>query len=307
MKILSLLIFCFAFCSNANAQAIKKGAEENNNGAVKSMVYSPKLISNKLPKEVNEQSGMIWYNNLIWIINDSDCPASIFAYNKKGELKSEVKILNAKNHDWESLAEDEGYFYIGDFGNNFGNRKNLNVLKLAKSAIKNGSMQSVKTEMISFEWSDQKIFMKRKHHHNYDCEAFVSYGDSLYFFTKNWANHKTRLYAMSKSTGHHKLLPKDEFDSDLMITGADINPEGNLLALVGYKNFRTYMYLFGIDKGKPLLSGKHVKLDLQSLGSAQTEGVMFDAENKLYISTEETRKPQALYQIDWQQWESLLR
>ncbi len=35
--------------------------------ALKTVVYSPELISDELSSKVNEQSGMVWHNDLFWV------------------------------------------------------------------------------------------------------------------------------------------------------------------------------------------------------------------------------------------------
>ena len=266
------------------------------NKTVKTVVYSPILISDQLPKSVNEQSAMLWHSKLFWVINDSDCAPELIAYNKKGKLKRTIHINNASNKDWEDLAEDENYIYIGDFGNNRGSRKDLRVLRVLKSDMKN---REVAVDSITFTWADQKNFSNRNKKNNFDCEAFFAYGDSLYLFTKNWINKKTRLYSMSKLPGDYQLKPIAEFDTDFMVTGADISSDGKTVALVGYKNFHTYMMLLTNFEGQNFFSGNTLRLDIESLGRAQTEGIVFTDKNKLYINTEETRLPQALYKVDW--------
>ncbi len=268
------------------------------NKTVKTIVYSPELITDQLPKSVNEQSGMVWHKNLFWVINDSDCLPELIAYNKKGKLKKTIHISNASNKDWEDLAEDENYIYIGDFGNNRGARKDLRVLRVLKSDMDKQTELSV--DSITFSWADQKNFEKRNMKHDFDCEAFFAYGDSLYFFTKNWANKKTRLYSMSKLPGDYQLKPIAEFDVDFMVTGADITTDGRTVALVGYKNYRTYMMLFTNIEGENFFAGNALRLDLESLGGSQTEGLVFTDKNELFINTEETKQPQALYKVKWQ-------
>jgi len=265
--------------------------------ANKTNVVMAELISDQLPKSVNEQSGMVWHQDLFWVINDSDCMPELIAYNMQGELKKTIHITNASNKDWEDLAEDENYIYIGDFGNNLGVRKDLRVLRVLKSDM--ASKTELKIDSITFAWADQQNFKKRNMKHDFDCEAFFAYGDSLYFFTKNWANKKTRLYSMPKLPGNYQLKPKVEFDVDFMVTGADITADGKTVALVGYKNYRTYMMLLSNFNGQNFFAGDSLRLDLESLGSAQTEGVVFTDKNELYISTEETKQPQSLYKIDW--------
>lgn len=268
------------------------------NKSVKTVVYSPILISNQLPNEVNEQSGLVWHDDLFWIINDSDCAPELIAYNTEGKLKKIITISNAENKDWEDLAEDETYIYIGDFGNNRGVRTDLRVLRVLKSDMHNKKELAI--DSITFAWADQQDFSRRNMKHDFDCEAFFACGDSLYFFTKNWANKKTRLYSMPKLPGDYKLKPIAEFDVDFMVTGADITADGKTVALVGYKNYRSYMMLLSNFEGQDFFGGKVLRLDLKSLGGSQTEGLVFTDKNELYISSEESKTPQAIYRVDWE-------
>lgn len=265
-----------------------------------SIVYQPVLVSNSLSDKINEQSGMIWYKNLFWVNNDSGGEPILYAYNVQGDVKKEVEITNVNNVDWEALADDQEYFYIGDFGNNYGNRTNLRVLRLAKADIETSNQ--VEVDEIGIRWADQDDFSMRKHNHDFDCEAFLSYGDSLYYFTKNWANYKTRMYCSSKKMEDKKLKAKDGFNVDMLVTGADISSDGKILALIGYKDYLTYLVLFSEFEGTDFFGGKSLRIDLSPLGGAQTEGIVFDENDSLFISTEETNLPQSIYRVEWEKW-----
>jgi len=280
--------------------------KDSSHTAIPTIIYNPVLVNDQLSAKVNEQSGLVWYQQMFWIDNDSDCAASLFAYNKAGLLKKEVQLRDAKNRDWEDMAEDSTYIYIGDFGNNFGNRRNLRVLRLRKSEISADSIAVVDSEKLKFEWADQTDFSKRKQTHDFDCEAFLAYGDSLFLFSKNWSNHKTRLYTMFKDTTYQRLKPNNEFDVDFMVTGADIRSDGKMVALVGYKDFHSYMMILYKYTGTDFFGGKQLRVDLNSLGRAQTEGIVFANNDSLYISTEQTRLPQALFKVEWEKWKELI-
>ncbi len=266
------------------------------------------LVTNQLPPQVREQSGMIWYNNLIWVINDSGGLPKLYAYNKNGKLKRTVNIGNIENIDWEALAADKNNFYIGDFGNNYGSRKNLRVLKISKSQIDNTALDKVNAEIIHFKWSDQTDFSKRRHRHNFDCESLFAYNNKLYLFSKNWDNYKTRIYELSTEAGTYSISPKATVNVNFMVTGADVSPDGKVVALVGYKAYKTYMYFFYDYHNFDFTKGATKRIYLEKLGTAQTEGVMFDNNNNLYINTERTEskrrqsQPQSLYQINWRSY-----
>ena len=296
-----LVIGCVISCKmdgKKHANHSKNKLQENQT----SIKNVPKLVSNQLPSKTEEQSGIIWHDNLFWVNNDSDCKPELYAYDINGEWKQTIRVAGAKNIDWEDLAEDSKYFYIGDFGNNHGTRRNLRILRIEKSNISKQEIVTVTCDTISFEWADQTSFLPRRQKHNYDCEAFFSYQDSLYLFTKNWGDLKTKMYVIPKEKGHYKLNPKTTFNADLLVTGADISTNGDYVALIGYKNYRTYLILYYDFAEYNFFDGKHIRFDMSELGGVQTEGIVFTDKDELYITTEATKEPQALYHVNWKQW-----
>lgn len=267
---------------------------------------TPGLIIDKLSSDVAEQSGLAVYHNLFWVINDSDCAPELLAYDRKGTIQRRILVNNAINIDWEDLAEDGEYLYIGDFGNNRGMRKDLRILRVAKSDIPAASKGGVEAQAISFVWADQKDFSNRLNRNDYDCEAFFAWGDYLYLFSKNWVDLKTRLYRLPKVPGDYMAEQLAEFDIGFHVTAADISNDGKTMALLGYKKYRSYLTIFSNYEGTDFFSGNKLRLDLSVLGACQTEGVVFSEEDELYISCEKSSTAAALYQIELKQYRLLL-
>ena len=81
-----------------------------------------------LPGSLNESSGAIFFNNRLITHNDSGGEAKLYELDTiSGIIEREVTILNATNVDWEDITQDETSIYIGDFGNNNGNRTDLKI------------------------------------------------------------------------------------------------------------------------------------------------------------------------------------
>jgi len=74
------------------------------------------------------------------------------------------------------------YIYIGDFGNNAGTRTDLKVYRVDISDY--FTNDTVNAEIIHFTYADQTNFSNQIYAHNFDAEALISIGDSLYIFTK---------------------------------------------------------------------------------------------------------------------------
>ncbi len=244
-----------------------------------------------LSNDLDETSGLIFYNGYLFSHNDSRGNAAIYRFDTiNGEINQTITITNATNNDWEALAIDDNFIYIGEFGNNGGNRKDLKIYKLAKDQIPENGDVSVQADIINFNFSDQSDFSNAFRETDFDCEAFISKGEYLYLFSKNWSTQKTKVYKLSKAAGTHEAQKIDEFDVGCMITGADIYEDGSLV-LIGYikDEWVPVFWLFYDYSGERFFSGKHKKLLMPEIVSSQTEGISFVKKNRVFISGEKTR------------------
>lgn len=242
-----------------------------------------------LPKSLNEVSGIetSTKSKLLWMLNDGGNKPILYGLNKNGTIKKKLKI-DAKNNDWEDLTSDKkGNLYIGDFGNNTNERKNLVILKVKGSRLKNKN--SVTTSRITFKYPDQTKFPPKKKRMHFDCEAFFHYNDSLYLFTKSRVKNnygKTHLYKIPAKSGKYIAEHIASFDScnDLpcWITAVDISDDGKKVALLSQKS----VFIFTNFKGDNFFSGtvKQYDFDFQS----QKESVCFKNSTTLYITDEKS-------------------
>lgn len=245
----------------------------------------------ELSSVVNECSGVISWNDKLWMHNDSKKQASIFCVDpSNGKVVRTVYITDKENIDWEDITQDDTYIYIGDYGNNHGNRKDLGIYKILKSDIEAGidSVQSVGT--ILFSYPDQTDFSGPTHGHDYDCEGMIAVGDSLYLFSKNFADRHSRLYALPKSSGTHVANLQDRFDVKGNITGAGINKETGEVVLSGYfyddGTFLPFAWMFWDYSGQSFFRGKSKRVNFDF--HAQIEGVGYSSNGQCYICSEST-------------------
>jgi len=263
-------------------EIIKKRPNHHN-----SMVRGTTLLSKKfkLPKTIKESSALIKLDGRLWTLNDSGGQAKLYQISEKdGHIIKTVSIKNARNRDWEALAYDEKYVYIGDFGNNRGNRRDLKIYKIPRKDLRN--RKTTRAETIYFKYSDQKNFRSRSRKHNFDCEAMVAYHGKLYLFTKNWQDHKTRLYELTTRAGKQTAKYKDSFNVQGLITDASINKKLDILLLSSYSELLSVnVWTFANFKQANFFKGSSKKLTLNSL-NAQIEGVTFIDNYKAYLSSE---------------------
>ena len=121
-------------CTDPKANNYNPLATTNNGSCTYNVtIYNPPL-KYLLPDEVDENSGLAYLNGKLWTINDSGGLPVLYALDTtNGQIVQRIAIANAVNIDWESLADDDQYIYIGDFGNNSGNRDDLSIYRVLKS------------------------------------------------------------------------------------------------------------------------------------------------------------------------------
>lgn len=274
----------------------------------------PNILINDLSDHLVETSGLIWFNDKMWSLNDGGGENEIYAIDSNGDIELTIEIENKTNADWEALAQDNNFIYIGDVGNNKGNRTNLKVFKVAKEDLDlTEDISSVAAEEIKFSYADQDDFSEREYTHEFDCASMLSFQDELYLFSKDWKNFKTTIYKLPKQSGDYKLEPSDSFDVNGLITGADLSSDGKYLALLGYtisvfnpENLKPFIYLFKFDSSNTF-GAKTVFLNMNSIAGSQPEGVVFVDNNKLAFSTEKTNTfSQKVFEINWSEYKKYL-
>ena len=209
-----------------------------------------------------------------------------------------------KNKDWEDVCTDGETVFVGDFGNNKGNRKNLRIFTFPLSAIPKEGDAVIAVDSILFRFADQTNFEKRKHEHDYDCEAMFATEDNLYLLSKGWETGTTRLYRLSKTPGSQVAEVVNGFDSRGLITGADYDRENHILAIVGYVKsiWKPFMYLiYDFDEVGEKLPNR--RFEMPQLAGAQTEGICFFDDGQCFVSAETSPTiTSRVFVVDFRTW-----
>ncbi|MFC2136648.1 hypothetical protein ACFLTE_00590 [Bacteroidota bacterium] len=245
-----------------------------------------------IPNKVHEASGLIFYNGLLWSFNDSGGKPVLYALsNKNGEIKSEIKLKKGKNYDWEDITHDDQYIYIGDFGNNLGNRKNLRIFKIDKKNIQTSKTSKIEYETIYFSFEDQTSFKPSFGQTAYDCESIIALNDQLIVFTKDWKNQKSAIYPISKKTGNYRIKKIKSIDIKGLVTGAEYISE-NRIILCGRNQVAPFIAIIDIQNYSIIKS-----INFPLLKGYQIEGITVDNEF-LYLSSEKTFYPPRIFKIE---------
>ncbi len=251
-------------------------------------------IIQTLPATVRESSGIIYWQDKIWTHNDSGDDPNIYELAMaSGEILRTVTLKDATARDWEDIAQDSSHIYISDLGNNAGKRRDLAIYKAAKSAIIAGDNEITSWTKLALTYPDRTNYQPAAYKHNFDCEALLAFEDSLYIFSKNHLDKHCRFYRVANNLPNQEIQLQDRFNTKGMITGAAVDKQKGVVALLGYNldpevgNFGAFVWLFWDYPNRDFFSGKSKRINMPFI--AQAEGISYWKDNKFLISTEQTR------------------
>ena len=240
-----------------------------------------------LPPAVSESSALIFLENKLITINDSGNTPELFELDTTtGQILRSVFITNAQNVDWEALAWDNEAIYIGDFGNNNGSRMDLKVYKLQRTSFFNPDSVETSAEIIHFAYADQTDFSSQPLQTEYDAEAMIAFGDSIYIFTKNWTGDISKVYAVPKDPGTYLVSAVDSLSFPGLVTDATLNASGSLL-LLGYDGFQPYTKEYWNFSPGNLFELQSFDWTVPSGYSFQFEGIAYASDYTVFLSSEE--------------------
>jgi hypothetical protein len=294
-------------CTDPAANNYKASATINNGSCTyNSSTYIPVVLVDTLGAVLFEISGLEWAGGSLWAMNDAGGLPAIYRIDTLTKaIFQTVTLAGATNVDWEDLAFDGTYFYIGDFGNNAnGARSNLKIYKFPISAIADytsnpfDTVESELIEVIHFVYSDQPQPPIRSSLNSteYDCEAMIVDGGKIHLFTKNWVHNSTTHYIInSLVSGSYVALPVETLATDYLVTSADNSAEKNIIVLLGYQNIdlgNHFVHILSDYSSGSYFNGNKRRIDLpNAVAMGQSEGIAFKNGNYGFISNEKlTRK-----------------
>ena len=240
-----------------------------------------------LPKTLNEASGLqMTPSGLVWTHHDDRFPI-LYGLDSTGAVAKAVH-LNERNNGWEDLARDShGNIYIGAFGNNNNDRKDLAILKIPDP--ESITQPIINADIIRYVYSDQHDYPPAKRHWNFDADALISKDDSLFIFTKNRTDPftgYTKIYRLPGQPGEYEALLYDSIylgSGAVMqhwVTSADMSPDGQWLALLSHD----CLWLITDFTHNRFSSGKIFRIPLKSF--SHKAGLCFASKKKIYIVDE---------------------
>ena len=254
------------------------------------------------PKTLKEVSGLVYdkQSSTFWVLQDKGNKPELYQLDTLGNLLHTLKI-KTNNTDWEELTMDPvGNLYIGDFGNNDNTREDLRILKINKDSL--NLSQTLPDYYLDFYYPEQNQFPPKQNELLYDAEAFITYENNFYIFTKNrskTSTGKTLVYKVSynsQKTSAELLTTISTCDSfrDCAITGATLVPNTkDVLLLTNSSIFKLTEFLnFDFDN----LQVTNYPLNHTS----QKESITFKNSTNLFTADEKKKDTGAMiYQVNY--------
>ncbi|SFH91663.1 hypothetical protein [Halpernia frigidisoli] len=269
LLIFLLLIFQTGFSQKTETFKIKK--------------YSVAVLDDSL----KESSGLNFFNGKLYTFNDSGNTSELFQIDPKtGKIQKKLQT-KLQNIDWESLTNDGENFYIGDFGNNLGTRKDLKIYKVPfRDSLKLDS-----TKIISFYYPEQNDFTPKNLNNNFDDEAMIYLNGKIHVFTKEWLSKSTSHYTIDPANFENQAAKKIEnYKTDFVVT--DASYFNKKLYSVGYTKLgKIYLEVFSKSENDTFFTEIPKKYYLGSAFSlGQIEGISVN-QNGIYLSGEYFHSP----------------
>jgi hypothetical protein len=291
-----------AGCIDRAANNYSPSATLNNGSCTYNITsYSPAVDVDSLSDSLSEISGMQWAQGSLWALNDGGGRPAIYRIDTAtSAIFQTVTLAGATNVDWEDMAFDGTWFYIGDIGNNAnGARMDLRIYKFPISAIAGYVTRPfdtipadlVKTINFTYNNQPQPPVAVAPNSTPFDCEAMIVDKGKIHLFTKNWIENNSTHYVIdSVLEGTYAAMPVETLATNYLVTSADKAAEQDIVVLLGYQsaNFGSHFIhmLSGYDSGR-YFNGNKRRIDLpNALIMGQSEGITFANGNQAFISNE---------------------
>ncbi len=263
--------------------------------------YAPSVKVDPITDSLLESSGLQMAGNYLWSFNDRGGSPTLYRIDTLTNILLQRVILpGISNVDWEDIAFDGTYFYIGDFGNNLnGARTNLKVYKFPFSAIPDHASDPVaiiaaqQIEVINFTYSNQPqpAVATALNTSKFDCEAMIVDNGKIHLFSKNWINNNSTHYIINGiSAGNYVADSVETLATGYLVSAADKVAGQNIIALLGYQSTGTgnhFMHILSDYTADSFFTGNKRRIDLgDATQMAQSEGITFRDGKYGYMSNE---------------------
>jgi hypothetical protein len=233
---------------------------------------------------------------VFWVHNDSGDSARVFAVGDDGRDLGAYTLSGASAIDWEDIATGPGpsagvtYLYVGDTGDNAHARASVQVYRVAEPPVDTGVTSPPPQTLtgvakLTFTYPDGP----------HDAEALLvdPVSGEMFVVTKDTSGIALVFRAPANlaggSTTALTLVATLELGSGHQVTGGDISPSGDVVALRTYVSVR----LFNRSAGKPLEKAfwNPLKCDGATANEIQGEAIGITPDGLGYVTASEGAHP----------------
>ena len=236
---------------------------------------------------LDNTSSLFYWEGDLWTCNDHGEVVFHALDTTTGAILRSV-ATGVMPSDMEEVAQDDAYFYLGDFGNNHELlRTDMRVLRFLKSDLLSGRIHPDTIAFVYEGYDPSVVKGKGLPTTDFDCEAMVAGTDSLYLFSKQWGSYQTVCYSLPKQPGTYTAYGRDTLDVQGMVTGACLLPGARMLALCGYNIIcQPFVWLlYGYD-GNRFFGGGQLRIDLDNGIGLQVESIATADGRRFFLTNE---------------------
>lgn len=249
-------------------------------------------FGNVKTSQIDECSGLASSRvnaGLYWVNNDSGETTRLFAIDKSGAHLARLWVNGAEAIDWEDVAIGAGpekgksYIYIADTGDNLKRRSNVQIYRGLEPKVPAGRDRNwdinvqVKRFDISYPGGPR------------DCEAmFVDHiSQKLYVITKGPTT--AEVYSVQLDDSSPLVFTLHGSIGVDWVTGADISPDGSLIAVRSYGEVLMWPRPNGTTVEESLLGTDPCAAN--NADEKQGEAIAFGSDGDHYLTVSEGKKP----------------
>jgi hypothetical protein len=308
------LVVVLAGCQKQDAKAGRRtrdGSGEQQPATQSNQDYGqPTKVGVLENRSIDESSGIVASRTtpgMYWTHNDSGDGPFIYAFDDRGHNRGVWRVTGALANDWEDMAAGPGptagrsYLYIGDIGDNSGNRFSIIVYRVPEPTITPGEEGVTRKNAQPTEAAEVLRFRYPDGHHNAETLMVHPVSGKIYIITKiEFGN--SGVYEGDPTAGAEGIITLARVGElrvptvfSGMITGGSISPDGQRVALCDYvqgyelvlPNANSAFDLIWKEPLRPIALGQR----------EQGESIAYRLDGKALMATSEGR-PAALIQVE---------
>lgn len=251
----------------------------------------PSVAFQQADSTLNEVSGIEVVRSqpaLWWMHNDSGDSPRVFAVNKQGKIALTVNLVGGSALDWEDMAAQKGWVYMGDIGDNLEFRPHVQIYRFKSPTIAANSLNQ-KLNLPASQWEMTSVSYPDGSH---NCESLAVTPDGRMLFVTKEESGTSGFYVWDKpwkggtngkltKIGTWTFGPSNKRQS--LATGADFSSNGRKLVVTTY----TDVYEFPLKKAFDFSSLKFSPQKQALPDQKQCEAVCYSLDGRSIYSTGE--------------------